>query len=327
MTKEQVQEALVEAFDLDTKVNPLNRRAEATFELKPQENDVWSFTIQSPTIDFRYDRNIIIQKFAFANGQVTIKGEYHPKMEQALKLYDDVVAFLNQTLEAEAPMTTKFGLREPQNGINHDVLYIFASKDLSYGERLLELENRIVELKKWQASDFEKNALKEALKMNLEKEARDAEKGIDAKYLTVRGGKSWTIRELLHEIEQETPFGLSMMRKFFNLSLNLLTRGKEELCEDYNIGRVHSLENALQALKDFKKLEVTCLKDALKLAITSQAKGNLQGVYLKTHGGRRWTFEELLNEIELETSFGIEYMADIIRATIESFAKQAEKGK
>jgi hypothetical protein len=50
----------------------------------------------------------------------------------------------------------------------------------------------------------------------------------DESYIIVKN-KSYTLKELVHEMEQNTEFGLELQESIFKLTIDLLTRGKEEL--------------------------------------------------------------------------------------------------
>ena len=44
-------------------------------------------------------------------------------------------------------------------------------------------------------------------------------------------GRNYTLEEILQEMEDNTPFGLQTQQSLFNLTIDLLLRGKEKLDE------------------------------------------------------------------------------------------------
>lgn len=48
-------------------------------------------------------------------------------------------------------------------------------------------------------------------------------------YLKTRGGKSYSLLDILNEIRQDTPFGRDMVSGLLNLTIDLLARNKEQL--------------------------------------------------------------------------------------------------
>ena len=54
------------------------------------------------------------------------------------------------------------------------------------------------------------------------------QKGVDEPYMNV-GKKSYTIREIVQEIEDNSEFGQEFVRDMFLLTIDLITRGKREI--------------------------------------------------------------------------------------------------
>ena len=54
------------------------------------------------------------------------------------------------------------------------------------------------------------------------------QKGVDTPYMNV-GRKSYTIREIVQEIEDNSEFGQEFVRDVFLLTIDLITRGKREI--------------------------------------------------------------------------------------------------
>lgn len=51
-------------------------------------------------------------------------------------------------------------------------------------------------------------------------------------YLTASSGKTYTLKEILTEIRQQSDFGKSIERKILLLTIDLLTRGKKQIDDD-----------------------------------------------------------------------------------------------
>jgi hypothetical protein len=52
---------------------------------------------------------------------------------------------------------------------------------------------------------------------------------IDKKYLTSAEGKSYTLREIATEVNEQTAFGRQLEDRMIQLTIDLLTRGKQKL--------------------------------------------------------------------------------------------------
>ena len=54
------------------------------------------------------------------------------------------------------------------------------------------------------------------------------QKGVDTPYMTV-GRKSYTIRQIVQEVEDNSEFGQEVVKNIFSLTIDLITRGKREI--------------------------------------------------------------------------------------------------
>ena len=48
-------------------------------------------------------------------------------------------------------------------------------------------------------------------------------------YITTRNGKIYSLKQILEEIRQQTPYGRDMEKKILLLAIDLLTRGKKQI--------------------------------------------------------------------------------------------------
>jgi DNA-binding NtrC family response regulator len=62
--------------------------------------------------------------------------------------------------------------------------------------------------------------------------ANHSEDERNAPYLTTSSGKTYTLKEILTEIRQQTEFGKKMERNIMMLAVDLLTRGKKQVNDD-----------------------------------------------------------------------------------------------